>query len=148
MRKLFEFNQHIGRWKVLVQTSDINNKAITREKLSDELWAELCRMAADELLVARYGETTYAEAVYYFENGKILIGFAEGLYYNMVGYDLATFTFTQVDEQGVLHIIKLSADGWSDEISHEEMAMGNVAMEFVDMDEELLKGEETEEVNN
>lgn len=35
MQKVFEFCQHIGDWRVLVQTKDINNKAVTTEKIAD-----------------------------------------------------------------------------------------------------------------
>lgn len=33
--KLFEFQQHIGKWKVLVNTGDIADGAVTTEKLAD-----------------------------------------------------------------------------------------------------------------
>lgn len=36
MNKLFEFFQHIGDWRVLVQTRDICNKAINNEKMADQ----------------------------------------------------------------------------------------------------------------
>lgn len=41
MQKQFEFVQHIGRYRVLVNTRDIANRSITGEKLSDELWDEI-----------------------------------------------------------------------------------------------------------
>lgn len=33
--KLFHFDIHLGKWRVLVQTRDINNHAVTAEKLAD-----------------------------------------------------------------------------------------------------------------
>lgn len=35
MQKLFEFVEHIGKWRVLVQTRDIQNGAVTTPKLAD-----------------------------------------------------------------------------------------------------------------
>ena len=35
MQKLFEYVEHIGKWRVLIQTRDIKNGAVTTEKLSD-----------------------------------------------------------------------------------------------------------------
>lgn len=35
MQKLFEFVEHIGKWRVLVQTRDIQNGAVTTAKLAD-----------------------------------------------------------------------------------------------------------------
>jgi len=137
MRKLFEFNQHIGRWRVLVQTSDINNKAVTKEKLSDDLWKEICRMASDELLVAVFGVTTYETALYYYENEKTIIGKSGDLYFNMVRFDDGEFVFTQVDERGTLHTMVLSVDGWSDSVAQMELATGNIDMEIVDVESEL-----------
>ena len=135
MRKLFEFNQHIGRWRVLVQTSDINNKAVTKEKLSDDLWKEICRMASDELLVAVFDITTYETALYYYENEKIIIGKSGDLYFNMVCFDDGKFVFTQVDERGTLHTMVLSENGWSDSVAQMELATGDIDMEIGDIDE-------------
>lgn len=36
MQKLFEFVEHIGKWRVLVQTRDIQNGAVTTAKLADD----------------------------------------------------------------------------------------------------------------
>ena len=135
MRKLFEFNQHIGRWRVLVQTSDINNKAVTKEKLSDDLWKEICRMASDELLVAVFDITTYETALYYYENEKIIIGKSGDMYFNMVHFDDGKFVFTQVDERGTLHTMVLSENGWSDSVAQMELATGDIDMEIGDIDE-------------
>lgn len=40
MNKLFEFDEHIGCWRVLVQTSDLNDKSVTKAKLGNDvrLW--------------------------------------------------------------------------------------------------------------
>ena len=35
MQKFFEFIEHIGKWRVLIQTRDIRDGAVTREKLAD-----------------------------------------------------------------------------------------------------------------
>lgn len=35
MQKLFEFVEHIGKWRVLIQTRDIRNGAVTTEKIAD-----------------------------------------------------------------------------------------------------------------
>lgn len=35
MQKLFEFVEHIGKWRVLIQTRDIQNGAVTTAKLAD-----------------------------------------------------------------------------------------------------------------
>lgn len=35
MQKLFEFVAHIGKWRVLVQSRDIQNGSVTREKMAD-----------------------------------------------------------------------------------------------------------------
>lgn len=35
MQKLFEFVQHIGRWRVLIQTGDLSAGAVTTEKIAD-----------------------------------------------------------------------------------------------------------------
>lgn len=43
MQKLFEFLQHIGKYRVLVQTRDISDKAVTVQKIADEsvVWDKL-----------------------------------------------------------------------------------------------------------
>ena len=48
---LFNFETHIGRWRVLLQTRDIHNKAVTEDKLADEAVTE--EKLADEAVTER-----------------------------------------------------------------------------------------------
>lgn len=45
MQKLFEFDEHLGAWRVLVQTRDISNRAVTSDKIA--LQAILTELIAD-----------------------------------------------------------------------------------------------------
>ena len=37
MMELFHFHEHIGKFRVLIQTRDINDKAITGRKIADRV---------------------------------------------------------------------------------------------------------------
>lgn len=117
-----------------VTTSIINDGAITKPKLSSELWDEIGRLASNELLVAVYGYTTYQETLWYYQNGKIIVGKAGDLYFNLTSYNQDQFTFTQIDENGTLHTMVLTEEnGWINTILHSELATGDVAMEIIEL---------------
>ena len=131
----FREDIHLGHKVAMTDTDDLVNGSVTKEKLSDDLWKEICRMASDELLVAVFGVTTYETALYYYENEKIIIGKSADLYFNMVRFNDEKFVFTQVDERGTLHTMVLSVDGWSDSVAQMELATGDIDMEIGDIDE-------------
>lgn len=109
MRKLFEFVQQIGRYRVLIGTKDIVDGAITFGKLAAALREVINNNTP---LFATRNVTTFADVSNAVQNGRIVVVVNNGCYYNLTSFKNGVFRFTQIDDDGNISYITLSSSGW------------------------------------
>ena len=108
------FIKTIGEKGLLADYNTEGKKLQTELTASDNITIDGNTISSDQVFVATYGTTKYAEVKKAYDAGKICTVFKDKRYYYIKSIDTASIMFASSNGKDTLYSLTLSsADGWS-----------------------------------